>query len=356
MGGKYSKILRGPHQVAFDITNRCNLRCRHCFNSSGENAVMHEELGGEEIHRLALSLVELHPSGCCICGGEPLLRLEETIDFISTLSPVTGVGMVSNGLLLTGEILEKLIDAGLQNIQFSIDGLRESHNRMRRQPEAFERTWQSLEMVMNEPRLAFSIAFCPTAFNIQDFEPLVERIHKAYRDSARVESADENLGFSFRVQPLMLLGRARKDSSLRPSYLQYRHLVELIGKKKSELEDGNRFRFEWGDPIEHIVAFQQGNVTMSQVSVRANGDITVSPYIPLVVGNVRRHSIEEYWNAGLSGAWDTPVVRELASRIYSISTMESLSDEICDINMGGDIETDIIDFDQLSDLSLLGKR
>lgn len=95
---------------------------------------------------------------------------------------------------------------------------------------------------------------------------------------------------------------------------------------------------------------------MSQVSVRANGDITVSPYIPLVVGNVRRHSIEEYWNAGLSGAWDTPVVRELASRIYSISTMESLSDEICDINMGGDIETDIIDFDQLSDLSLLGKR
>lgn len=40
MANKYYDILRAPHQVAFDITNNCNLRCLHCFNSSGENDVI----------------------------------------------------------------------------------------------------------------------------------------------------------------------------------------------------------------------------------------------------------------------------------------------------------------------------
>ena len=55
----YNDILRGPHQVAFDLTNRCNLRCRHCFNSSGENAVMQDELSDEMVRKLALSLADL---------------------------------------------------------------------------------------------------------------------------------------------------------------------------------------------------------------------------------------------------------------------------------------------------------
>ena len=30
----------GPYQLALDITNKCNLRCLHCYNASGENRVM----------------------------------------------------------------------------------------------------------------------------------------------------------------------------------------------------------------------------------------------------------------------------------------------------------------------------
>lgn len=51
MANKYYDILRAPHQVAFDITNNCNLRCLHCFNSSGENDVISNELSdGEVLH------------------------------------------------------------------------------------------------------------------------------------------------------------------------------------------------------------------------------------------------------------------------------------------------------------------
>ena len=51
--------------------------------------------------------------------------------------------------------------------------------------------------------------------------------------------------------------------------------------------------FEWGDPIDHLVRFPQLQMQFDQVAIHANGDIVVSPYIPLIIGNVRKHSLQE---------------------------------------------------------------
>ncbi len=31
-----SNIAKGPISISFDITNRCNLSCLHCYNNSGD--------------------------------------------------------------------------------------------------------------------------------------------------------------------------------------------------------------------------------------------------------------------------------------------------------------------------------
>lgn len=49
MANRYSEVLIGPHHVAIDITNKCNLRCLHCYNSSGENDVIKTELSDHEV-------------------------------------------------------------------------------------------------------------------------------------------------------------------------------------------------------------------------------------------------------------------------------------------------------------------
>ena len=41
----------GPYQIALDITNRCNYRCLHCYNASGENSVCGDELSDDEVYR-----------------------------------------------------------------------------------------------------------------------------------------------------------------------------------------------------------------------------------------------------------------------------------------------------------------
>lgn len=82
---------------------------------------------------------------------------------------------------------------------------------------------------------------------------------------------------------------------------------------------------------------------LDQVSVHANGDIVVSPYIPLVVGNIRNHPLEDYWNNGLSSIWSTKLVQDLCNHMWTIDDMERISDAICDIDMGGDLHVDLID-------------
>ena len=51
---KTKDSVTGPLHLALDITNKCNYRCLHCYNASGENCVVNNELAavadGEFIH------------------------------------------------------------------------------------------------------------------------------------------------------------------------------------------------------------------------------------------------------------------------------------------------------------------
>lgn len=70
--------------------------------------------------------------------------------------------------------------------------------------------------------------------------------------------------------------------------------------------------------------------------------------------NVRKHSLQEYYDAGMATVWDKPVITALANRMHSIDEMEEISSLIADINMDGDLYIDLID-DDLGDLSVLSQ-
>ena len=49
---KTKDSVTGPLHLALDITNKCNYRCLHCYNASGENCVVNNELTDEEVLEL----------------------------------------------------------------------------------------------------------------------------------------------------------------------------------------------------------------------------------------------------------------------------------------------------------------
>lgn len=71
-------------------------------------------------------------------GGEPTLYLDKIIDFNYRLKSICAnnecdfsSSMVSNGYLITNEVLDRLYAAGITSYLITIDGLKETHNKRR---------------------------------------------------------------------------------------------------------------------------------------------------------------------------------------------------------------------------------
>lgn len=112
------------HTVLWDVTPYCNLRCSHCYNADLYfNGVQVEQLPKAK----ALEVVDRLVAGGCqklhLLGGEPLAcaYLDEIIERGSAGG--VRVSFNTNGTLLTRSRAERLVDAGIDDIAISLDGI-----------------------------------------------------------------------------------------------------------------------------------------------------------------------------------------------------------------------------------------
>lgn len=329
----HSRVLRGPLQLTIDLTNRCNLRCRHCFNRSGENPFVEDELTDEEVLDFLHDVVAMQPLNLCFCGGEPLLRKELLLQGIRLLAE-NGIraSMVTNGLLMTETVARQLVEAGVYQAQVSVDGATaESHDRLRGASGAFDKAINAIRCLTGAG-IKTGVAFTPTQWNAGEFQATVEMLR--------------NLGVSeVRTQRLMYLGRADDaGEEILPTEAQYREITRVVRKEQFSSCACEGFSVAWGDPIDHLIRFSDMlDVCCPYVSIKANGGIAPSIYLPLVVGNVRHHRLSEYWEAGLARVWTLPVVKELAQQIRSVQSMDVGSSETPSAYRDQDVIMDLID-------------
>ena len=116
--------------VYVELTSACNLRCLHCYNSSGESITY---LPHNAVKKIVDEALILGMNSISLSGGEPLLYpdLIETMQYISQQSNVEQT-VITNATLLDCKFLNELKDKGLNPIfQLSFDGLREHHDYIR---------------------------------------------------------------------------------------------------------------------------------------------------------------------------------------------------------------------------------
>ena len=106
--------------IRLEITSHCNLMCEYCHNSKYSNR--DDDMTTEEIMLLIRNLKKQYPiNKILLTGGEPLVNK----DICKIIGLITSLGikadMVTNGTLLTEELVNKLEDAGLKRIRLSID-------------------------------------------------------------------------------------------------------------------------------------------------------------------------------------------------------------------------------------------
>lgn len=101
------------------LTNKCNLRCHHCYMLSGE--ANENELNTSEIKKLLHEFVDFGGKAVMFTGGEATLRddLVEILREAKSLELSTGI--LSNGILWTNNLIENIFPF-LDEVQISIDG------------------------------------------------------------------------------------------------------------------------------------------------------------------------------------------------------------------------------------------
>lgn len=122
------------------ITEQCNLRCNYCYERFIYKSPSMNVLDKIEslISRLSQEYLSIHIS---FFGGEPLLAYSKIIrimTYCNRLQCNFSFSLTTNGVFLTYDKLENLVNLGLEQFQVTFDGNRLTHNlvRVRNQGEA----------------------------------------------------------------------------------------------------------------------------------------------------------------------------------------------------------------------------
>ena len=134
--------FRFPRVLAWEVTRRCPMKCRHCRAAAADFAYDGELTTGEclkVIDSLASRAGEPPAPMVIWTGGEPMSRPD--LAELVRAAKARGIRsvMAPCGALVTDERLAELKDAGIMACSFSIDGPdAESHDSFRGVPGAFE--------------------------------------------------------------------------------------------------------------------------------------------------------------------------------------------------------------------------
>ncbi|NQT20184.1 MAG: radical SAM protein, partial [Planctomycetes bacterium] len=135
-----------PQSLLFEITPRCNLDCRYCYNVWKDDCGYPVgELETDDIKRLlAKAIAESGVKQITITGGEPFLRddLVEIIKFLSDMD--IAVGLIANGAAGGEAEYQEAVRAGAGIVELPLQSSeRDIHNRMVR-GDAFDRATERL--------------------------------------------------------------------------------------------------------------------------------------------------------------------------------------------------------------------
>ena len=180
--GRRKGALKGRlFLLQWHVTARCNENCQHCYAKSSPDLSpqLEQELSiGKDLRVLASFDRLLKGNGLLgrinITGGDPLLK-DGVIDLIkASRSCNIKVGILGNPGLLDIDMASELKEAGVFRYQLSLDGMRDTHDRLRGRPGHFDDTLEALK-VLKEAGLPSVVMFTVSKENYKEL-PAVARL------------------------------------------------------------------------------------------------------------------------------------------------------------------------------------
>jgi len=258
-----------PVRLCIELTNRCNLNCPFCLvgqQEAKESTAHHEQdrdMGGMDFALCKKIIRNAGEFGIreinLTFQGEPLLYKRKWFPELVQLCKRYGMKPVvyTNGLLLDPDYSREIIDAGLEEIRFSVDGATQEVYKLNRVGGKFERVYQNMrDMVGTAEKAKSNIKLIWQFIAMRNNEHQIEK--------ARVMASE--IGMTFEVKTF-----AESVPEAAPKNNKYRRKLKSL-------------------PCTDIYR---------QAMVYWNGDVVPCCYDlegEEIMGNLKDNTMEEIWN------------------------------------------------------------
>lgn len=283
------------------ITDACDQRCTHCYIYGEDRQKEPETASPEALVRIldnCLAFCEtrnVRPS-FCVTGGDPLLH-PAFRTFAEMLHQAGAPFMImGNPFHLTAGVCKELKKLGCTQYQMSIDGLEETHDRMRR-PDSYRETLEKIKL-LNQTGLPSAVMTTVSRENMAELPQII-------RNMAEAEVG--RYAFS-RYCPT----GPDKDVGITPE--EYRRLLDTCAAEIRSLQQaGCKTRFGKKDHLWTLYDYEEGKFTIpedaepgvvyggchcgiSHLTILPNGDVyACRRVLNSKVGNALTDSLTELW-------------------------------------------------------------
>lgn len=285
-----------PVHVVWEITLACNLKCQHCGSRAGQ--ARHDELTTQECLDVIDRLAALGTREITLIGGEAFLR-PDWLDIIKAIRKHDIYCATQTGALnFTQARLDAAIEAGLQGIGVSIDGLPDLHDRLRGVPGSYDMAINTLKRA-RDAGLNRSVNTQIGAQTIPMLRPIMHRI---------IEAGAQQ----WQLQLTVAMGNAVDNDDILLQPYQLGELMPLLAQLFSEAHEqgliliaGNNIGY-FGPyehkfrSIENATSHWNGcSAGQTSMGLEADGTVKGCPSLAtegFAGGNIRDLPLDEIWN------------------------------------------------------------
>ena len=203
---------RYPFGGVFEITDRCNLGCVHCYinQAAGNKSVKESELTTIQVKRILDEMVE---NGCLyllLTGGEILLRpdFEEIYRHAKKCGFI--INLFTNGTLINPQIADLFSELKPHSIEITLYGAtRETYEKVTGVPGSYDRCMRGIDLLLerNLPLLLKSVLISINYHELEDMKTLAEKLGVKYRYDGllwpRMDGKKDPLNYQIPLQQLI---------------------------------------------------------------------------------------------------------------------------------------------------------
>lgn len=279
------KNTKNMNHISWNVTQKCNLYCKHCYRESSPEEI-DNELTTEEGKKLLSDMKRANLGAIVFSGGEPLLRPDifELIEYASSLGIMPLMG--SNGTLITSEVAKRLKLSGLKAIAISVDSLnKDIHDDFRGKEGALAEALIGIKNSI-DAGLKVQVNITISKYNLDDIDEIIDYAEK-------IGALSSHILF------LVDVGRGKNIDSAQLDIVEYKDSInKVIGKKlniKLKPTCAPQYKVEAMFRGIATVGGRGCIAGISYCSVLPNGDVHICPYTHVKVDSIRERDFDDIW-------------------------------------------------------------